>query len=226
MTPPYYQDEWVTIYHGDCRDLLEEVPFSDLLLTDPPYGSMRFRKRGFSDESRVTRQTSKWAGGRYGRRWGSLVGDEEPPALAPWISKAQRAVIWGGHLLCSQLPDSPGWLAWDKKVGGSEGLLTSDVDLAWTNCLGHSRLFSHMWVGLRRQSEVGEHLHPTQKPVALMRWCLGLVPSAQSVLDPFMGSGSTLRAAKDLSRKAIGIEIEERYCEIAAHRMGQEVLAI
>ncbi len=68
--------------------------------------------------------------------------------------------------------------------------------------------------------------HPTQKPCALMRWCIGFFPDAQTVLDPFMGSGTTLRAAKDLGRKAIGIEISEEYCEIASKRMSQEVLAI
>ena len=68
--------------------------------------------------------------------------------------------------------------------------------------------------------------HPTQKPIALMKWCMGFVPDAQTILDPFMGSGTTLRAAKDLGRKCIGIEIEEKYCEIAVRRLNQEVLPL
>jgi site-specific DNA-methyltransferase (adenine-specific) len=82
-----------------------------------------------------------------------------------------------------------------------------------------------MWKGICQAGEKFPRVHPTQKPEALMRWCLNLAPNAQVVFDPFMGSGTTLRAAKDLGRKAIGIEIEERYCEIAANRLRQEVLS-
>lgn len=82
----------------------------------------------------------------------------------------------------------------------------------------------HLWEGYKRDSEIGEHFHPTQKPSALMRWCIGLAGDVATVLDPYMGSGTTLRAAKDLGHRAIGVEVEERYCEIAARRLGQEVL--
>jgi site-specific DNA-methyltransferase (adenine-specific) len=83
-----------------------------------------------------------------------------------------------------------------------------------------------MWNGVLRASEIAEKtLHPTQKPIALMRWCLGLFPKAQTVLDPFMGSGTTLRAAKDLNLKAIGIEIERKYCDIAIERLRQQAFS-
>jgi len=95
----------------------------------------------------------------------------------------------------------------------------AEAELAWTTRDNVIRVFD-----CRRSDPDREH--PTQKPLDLMRWCLGFFPEAQTVLDPFMGSGTTLRAAKDLGRKAIGIEIEERYCEIAAKRMAQEVLAL
>ena len=86
-------------------------------------------------------------------------------------------------------------------------------------------MFHHLWIGYQRDSETGDKvLHPTQKPVALMSWCISLAGDVQTILDPFAGSGTTGRAAKDLGRKAVLIEIEERYCEIAARRMGQEVL--
>lgn len=100
------------------------------------------------------------------------------------------------------------------------------AELAWTNLCSSVRIFRHRWFGLLRDSEKGEHWHPTQKPVELMRRCIQQAKLPTLILDPFMGSGTTLRAAKDLGRKAIGIEIEEKYCEIAAKRMAQEVLPL
>ena len=93
----------------------------------------------------------------------------------------------------------------------------ADGELVWTSLDAVVREFT-------LPNKGGKNQHPTQKPVKLMGWCIGLIDDPQSILDPFMGSGTTLRAAKDLNRKAIGIEIEEKYCEIAANRMSQEVL--
>ena len=102
----------------------------------------------------------------------------------------------------------------------------ADCELVWTNLPGVARLFRHQWSGAMRASERGEpRLHPTQKPLILMRWIIGRCPEGV-VLDPFMGSGTTLRAAKDLGRRAIGIDIDERYCQIAAQRCAQEVLDV
>lgn len=99
----------------------------------------------------------------------------------------------------------------------------SDAELAWTNLDGESvKLYTlHC-----NRARLEQGFHPTQKPLELMTWCISLSGNPQTILDPFMGSGTTLRAAKDLGRKAIGIEIEERYCEIAAKRLSQEVLAL
>jgi site-specific DNA-methyltransferase (adenine-specific) len=217
---PYYQDDAVTIYHGDCREILPELT-ADLVLTDPPYGI------GF--ESKKARGSSPGArrgsGGHYGRDWGPIVGDDAPFEPAHLLSY-DRLILWGAHCYASRLPDSTGWLVWDKKRGGtvSAAFNGSQCDLAWTNVIGHVRTFSHLWDGLRRDSEIGSHLHPTQKPVRLMAWCISLTPDAEVILDPYAGSGPVLRAAKDLGRKAIGVELEERYCEIAARRLAQEVL--
>ena len=127
-------------------------------------------------------------------------------------------MIWGGNYWV--LPPRMGWLVWDK---GQRDFSLADVELAWTSQNRAARIFD---MARSQALHESERVHPTQKPVALMRWCLGFVPDARTVLDPFMGSGTTLRAAKDLGRKAIGIEIEERYCEIAAKRMLQTVMAL
>jgi DNA modification methylase len=103
---------------------------------------------------------------------------------------------------------------WNKP---ERGFSLAEAELAWTSRDNVVRVFDG------NRSDPGRE-HPTQKPIKLMTWCLSFFPDAASVLDPFMGSGTTLRAAKDLGRKAIGIEVEERYCEIAARRMRQEVL--
>jgi site-specific DNA-methyltransferase (adenine-specific) len=216
---PYYDDGTVTIYHGDCREILPTLT-ADLVLTDPPYGI------GFESKGRrgAAPSSSRGSGGHYGRDWGPIVGDDEPfdPAA---LLRFPKVILWGAHCYAARLPDSPGWLVWDKKRGGTvaAGFAASQCDLAWTNVLGHVRTYQHLWDGLRRDSEIGVHVHPTQKPVALMSWCLSLVPSAGTVVDPYMGSGPVLRAAKDRNIRAVGIEIEEHYCEIAAKRCAQDV---
>lgn len=213
---PYYEENGITIYHADCRDVLPSLPPVDLVLTDPPYGINYKPQRSLG-------KCKKW---QFQRPFESVTNDALPFDPAPLLGYS-RLILWGANHYASRLPDSGGWLVWDKKRGASlsQGFASSDAELAWTNVGGMVRLFPYMWTGLCRDGEIGEHYHPTQKPIALMKWCLEFYPKAQTVCDPFMGSGTTLRAAKDLGRKAIGIEIEEKYCEIAANRLRQEVLA-
>jgi len=202
LTAPYFEDESVTIYHGDCRELLPLMPKVDLVLTDPPYGI-----------------ADVWKGGG-GHGWGKAKEqgvvrnewDKEPPSLQPILDLDTPTVIWGGNYF--PLPISRGWFVWNKP---ERGFTLGEAELAWTNRDNVIRVYD------ANRSDVGRQ-HPTQKPISLMRWCIGFFPDAQTILDPFMGSGTTLRAAKDLGRKAIGVEIEERYCEIAAKRMSQGVL--
>ena len=217
---PYYQDDSVTIYHGDCRDVLLLVPRVGLVLTDPPYGigtdrAMHARSGTMSGHGhrRVAARTYQKTD------WDVLV----PQTLIDFaVSRGDHACVWGGNYYA--MPQERCWLVWDKQNAGNN---FADCELAWTNYGGAVRIKRHLWNGFARAGGEIRYSHPTQKPLDLVAWCISLCPGdPATVLDPFMGSGTTLRAAKDLGRKAIGIEIEERYCEIAAQRMLQEVLGL
>lgn len=153
-----------------------------------------------------------------------IAGDEQPFDPAHLLI-APKVILWGGNHFADKLPASRGWLVWDKRDHGPM-MDQSDVELAWTNVLTVARKFTRRWSGAarggREQSE--GRLHTNQKPVALMQWCLGFLPPATRILDPYAGSGSTLVAAKELGIRAIGIELEERHCETAAQRLSQQSL--
>jgi DNA modification methylase len=203
----YYEDSLVTIYHGDCREVLPTLGRFDLCLTDPPYGIGR--------DGQV--QSSGKHGGRKGYAFGGW--DSQRPSRETFnviIAAADAHIIWGGNYFADYLPASPRWLVWDK----GQRINQSDGELAWTSMQGALRIYTLNRAVLMRDGAV----HPTQKPQELMTWCLGFAPDAKTILDPFMGSGSTLRSAKNLGLRATGIEQEERFCEIAAQRMSQEVL--
>jgi len=222
MVKPYYQDEWVTIYHGDCREILPDLPKVDLVLTDPPYG-INYHRVGRSKGY----VTVNYAGGIYGKNWDAIVGDDKPFDPTSLLV-FEKLILWGANNFANKLPNSAGWLIWDKKRGGSTaiGFGGSDAELAYTSFLTSVRIYAYLWDGFKRDGEVGKHFHPTQKPVSLMEWCILQAGDVGSILDPYMGSGATLRAAKDLNRHSIGIEVEEKYCEIAAKRCSQSVMEL
>jgi site-specific DNA-methyltransferase (adenine-specific) len=192
----YYDEDGVTIYHGDCREILPGIPSVSVLLTDPPYGI------GI-------------AANPFRQKFARLDWDAAPvdaDLLAACIAKADAAIVWGGNYF--GLPAHQRFLVWDKQQ--PEDFSSAMAEQAWTNIGGPAKLFRFRVVGYAKE-------HPTEKPLPLMKWCLSFAPNGE-VLDPFMGSGTTLVAAKDLGRRAVGIEIEERYCEIAAKRLSQKVL--
>ncbi len=210
---PYYEDSVVTIYHGDCRQVLPILPRFDLMLTDPPYG-IGADTKSFQSRTRVRNLPVE-----SDKSW-----DRPPPSwlLGMCISHAKHSIIWGGNYF--DLPPSRCWLVWDKATPVPN---YADAELAWTNFDNVVKLTKKFWSGAcgHERDEASDRFHPTQKPRSVMIWAIETAPQPiETVIDPFMGSGTTLRAAKDLGRKAIGIEIEERYCEIAAKRMAQEVL--
>lgn len=214
LPAPYYQDSAVTLYHGDCREIVPMLGRFDLLLTDPPYGIGENAYR-VASRSKAANATD----------YGSFDWDIAPPereTITQCVSAADEAIIWGGNYF--HLPPARGWLVWDKQNSGH----FADCELAWTNLEMSVRIFRFLWNGMIRAGEARgvPRVHPTQKPIELLRWCLAHAPAALTVLDPFAGSGTTGRACKDLGRKCVMIEKEEDYCDIAARRMGQEVLAL
>ena len=207
---PYYQDDSCTIWHGDCRTVAPLVGLVDLVLTDPQYGI------GASAGT-----------GKYGRlKWAETDSgwDQQPPPrwlLEMLLEYAPRVIVWGMNYF--QLPPTRNYFVWDKGEG-FKGRDFAECELAWCSWDANAKVYKRdpLASGDYRGKE-----HPTQKPTELMRWCIQQAGEGiGNILDPFMGSGTTLRAAKDLGRKAIGIEIEERYCEIAARRLQQEVLPL
>ena len=203
---PYYSEPGITIYHGDCRDILPSLPKVDLVLTDPPYG-LADKLDGFGD--------GEWSKhfGNGAPTWDKSIFD----GINIVLQSSFHQIIWGGNYY--PLPPKRGWLIWDKMQEHTSG----HAELAWTNLDMPIRTFRLSRV---EAYSLMNKKHPTQKPEKLLTWCISFCPNAQTILDPFMGSGTTLRAAKDLGRKAIGIEIEEKYVEIAIKRLRQEVLPL
>ena len=196
-----------TIIHGDCREVLPLLEPVDLVLTDPPYGI------GWDTKySRFTRLT----GGTYS---GPIIANDDAPFNPTFLLTYKEVITWGANHYCQLLP-AGSWLLWDKRSTDGTAFL-SDGEIAWWSH-GHGVYIKS--INAQRHRTVQGGFHPTQKPIELMRWCIEKAKSLGTVLDPFLGSGTTLRACKDLGRRGIGIEIEERYCEIAANRLRQEVL--
>jgi site-specific DNA-methyltransferase (adenine-specific) len=203
---PYYEEAGITIFHGDCREILPQLGRFDLLLTDPPYGIFGYDAASRHDAA------NGW------KQYGVTSWDKEPVSkehLDVCLASADKAIVWGGNYF--ELPPSMGWLVWNK---GQRAFSLADGELAWTSERQALRIFDYS----RSEALLDGKQHPTQKPIALMKWCIGRMGAVCSLVDPFMGSGTSLVAAKDLGILATGIELEERYCEIAANRLRQSVL--
>jgi site-specific DNA-methyltransferase (adenine-specific) len=200
---PYYQDDLVTIYHGDCR---EWMPEADVIVTDPPYGTGT-APRGGERAGTIDLSSAEWPEWDiWDTSW--AAGWSGPMAVFCGIRRVyELGAAIGGDGLLIYVKSNP-----------------SPFGSSYEPCVtrGFNRPLPQHFTAYNAFN--GQE-HPTQKPIEVMRWIVGVAPVGV-VLDPFMGSGTTLRAAKDLNRRAIGIEIEERYCEIAATRCSQEVLGL
>jgi DNA modification methylase len=203
---PFYDQDGITIFNADCRKILPWLERFDLLLTDPPYGI------GAGKMNLGMWRTSRMEKGDWDKT--------TPPAwlMDAMLESADKQIVWGGNYY--GLPPSRQYLVWDKGAG-FKGRDFAECEQAWCSWDGNAKVFQRDPLAA---GDYREKVHPTQKPVALMCWCLSLVPQAQTILDPFMGSGTTLLAAKLEGRKAVGIEINRAYCEAAVNRLKQKTL--
>jgi len=204
-----YPDDYINkVIQGDCLEVMKQMPDKcvDLVLTDPPYGVSIHKQ-----------QLGKWAGSRLDKgEWDLNIPSEEYFTEIFRVSKKQ--IFWGGNYF--PLRPSRAFLVWDKGAG-FKGRDFAECELAWCSEDMNARIFLHD--PLARGDYKNKH-HPTTKPVELMKWCLTFFPEAQTVLDPFLGSGTTALACKQLNRNFIGIELSEKYCTIANERLAQDLL--
>jgi site-specific DNA-methyltransferase (adenine-specific) len=208
---PYYSEDGITIYHGDCRDILPELEPVDLVLTDPPYGM------SFQSNHRTVKHAK-------------IHGDDSLPIDE--IELCIKMANFASYFFCrwdnlDEMPIPKSLLVWVKN-NWSMGDLKHEHGRQWEAiCFynGPEHSFIKRIPDVLTHKRTGNNLHPTEKPVKLIQDLIAC-NEGRTILDPFMGSGTTLVAAKNLRRKAIGIELEEKYCEIAVKRLAQGVLAI
>ena len=203
------------LIQGDCREVMAVLPSVCAVLTDPPFGINRDKGiggGGFSIGGKPRPNVRRYEG-----KWDRTRPNSE--TIATMCALADQAIIWGGQFFADLLPAQGKWLFWDKcQLMPSYG----DGELAWTDLSGDAvKQFTYAGSGYHAKER--DRQHPTQKPIALMEWCLGFLPDARTILDPFMGSGTTLVACQRLGRQGIGIELDADYFEIACKRV-QEVV--
>jgi site-specific DNA-methyltransferase (adenine-specific)/modification methylase len=201
-----------TLYLGDCREILPALNGIDAVVTDPPYGiSYKHSGKGRTVAGRKS----------VSRHDESIHGDDAPFDPSDFLS-FDSIVMFGANHYAHKLPPSGAWLVWDKRDGMDSNSF-SDCEFAWTKGAGNAaRMFRYLWNGVCQAGEKGERrYHPTQKPIALMEWCIKTLGSPASILDPFMGSGTTGVAAVRLGRAFVGIERESKYFDIACKRIDE-----
>lgn len=205
------QFDGVTLINADCLDVLPIE--ADAVITDPPYG-IAFKHSGIS----------YGLGGKS--KTDTIIGDDKPFDPAPWLDY-KICLMWGADHYAHRLPEGR-WLVWDK-LGGRDafGDSFSDAEVAWAKGKGAMRIHRRMWKGLLREGEDKQRprYHVSQKPVELMAWCLDQVkvPIGATVLDPYMGSGSTAIACIRTGRKFVGIEKDAKHFETACERVANEL---
>lgn len=198
-----------TLYLGDCLEILPTLGPVDAVVTDPPYG-IGYQHGGGGIP--VSKRNS-W------RRFEEpITGDDIPFDPRPFL--AWPCVIFGADHFCDKLTTGGTFHWWDKAYSGGPDDSFSDAEVFWTSWQRKRIVIRHLWKGVCQDSEKGlRKVHPSQKPIRVIERCIDLIPDAETILDPFMGSGTTGVACANLGRKFIGIEIEEKYFDIACRRI-------
>jgi DNA modification methylase len=187
-----------TLYLGDCMDILPTLDKVDAVITDPPYG-IGANKQTLGKGKKQFDRGGDW--------------DDSVPDIKIWLDIAPLCCFWGGNYFSDQLTPTNDWLIWHKM---NDGRSFSECEMAWTNFGKQVRHLSHHWSG-------EEKMHPTMKPLSVMLWTIEQSGNPETILDPFMGSGTTGVAAIQLGLKFIGIEREPKYFDIACKRIEQAV---
>ncbi len=185
-----------TLYLGDCLEVMPTLGRVDAVVTDPPYGINAGKGIGRADRVKLKGKEKDWDSSAFS------INEN-------FLAIADHYVIWGGNYF--DLPPSRGFLIWDKNNSGRD---FADCEFAWTNQDSNARLKT-----MRPMNMDGGKVHPTQKPIAIMKWCINYIPHSDLIMDPFMGSGSTGVACVQMGRKFIGIELDPDYFEIACKRI-------
>ena len=186
---------------GDCMKVMKELGRFDAVVTDPPYGINAGTGIG-----KVTKEGSDFRGKK---QW-----DSAAPDLSWLVDAGVPAIVWGGNYF--GLPAAPGFLVWDKIQ--PEQFSLAMAEMAWTNVKTPAKIWR--WKSMSINGGAPKH-HPTQKPVALMEWCLGFLPDAKTILDPFAGSGTTAVACQRMGRHCTAIELDPDYFEIMCKRVDE-----
>jgi site-specific DNA-methyltransferase (adenine-specific)/modification methylase len=206
-----------TLYNADCREVLPLLPKVDAVVTDPPYGIGESAGKAATRTSGLAsrlRDASRYRRDYGVSDWDDVTADDE---IAAALEKARWAIVFGGNYY--DLPPTSCWLVWDKLNGETD---FADCELAWTNLPKAVRRIRFLWNGCMRRERDVPREHPTQKPIEVMRWCIEHLPeNTRTILDPFMGSGTTGVAAVKLGKRFIGIEREQQYFDIACRRIEQ-----
>lgn len=200
-----------TLYLGDCMEVLPTLGKVDAVITDPPYN---IGKDAWGS-------TSSWSSAGVGkaRMWGVRPDWDVAPSahLLGWII-SHHAIVWGANYF-DNMPATKGWLVWDKCADMTQ----AQAELAWSNIAPNARVFKRSPLGVFGNGGANDEIkvHPTQKPLGLMRWCVEFAKDMQIILDPFMGSGTTGVAAVERGKTFTGIEREPKYFDIACRRIEQ-----